>query len=845
MQEINDVLIKLLKYDLLVFAEKLGLIENIEEYDILTDKDAVRLLNFVEQKSRNKALDDKTQDLCITICGLLWENRKKEWEALPSFLVQVLIRLGYAPSAKMVDLNFDEEKGQFESLGSIISELYLTKRLIEYEVTVGENHSLVLSDFQKRMWDCIDEYDRLGISAPTSAGKSYVLVNKLVDILYRTPGEIVYIVPTKSLINQVTNDIRKTLRRYKLSNYDVLQTYSQDYANRNQNAIYVLTQERGLAAFTQDKEPFKNLRLLIIDEIQNIERVSNESEERAHILYDLIKEFDNNTRPEKVIISGPRINNIQKLVTDLFGRAGKSVSSESPPVVNITYTFSKENQKIYFNQYSTINSKPVSIPVERVENICGFGQTQYTPKFHNYLIYITNKLRESGSIIFSPTPSQAVKTARYIAEKSDFLQSTYELNELKKYVQESVHPDYSLAYTIPKGVGYHHGKLPDHIRLTMEAAFSKQIIKTLVTTTTLMQGMNLPAKYLIARNPNLFIRKGENSGCLTAYEFANLRGRAGRLMKDFVGRVVILDETSFLESESYLNKFEEKDVYCSYGERFSENKDQLLDTLLDGEEVSEYTQNNDLIVYIRQMILKYGDEALKRIKQVEIEITEEELKEIESQLKKLKVPIDICVKNPYWDPFTIDRFYRYKKWENLPNNPFDKEFAYKFKSILSTIEEITPFYYNKIIQKSFKTEINQSLSYLGDWSREIPLKNILIKSIKRKSNSSEELDNTLEDISKKSYSIPKLLKPILDIQNPENPILSFVEMGAYSPISRRLIEFGIPRETAIRIKNLIDEKYGTIYSSEELEDELILELLKKSKANLNYWEKIQIEGLIG
>jgi len=126
------------------------------------------------------------------------------------------------------------------------------------------------------------------------------------------------------------------------------------------------------------------------------------------------------------------------------------------------------------------------------------------------------------------------------------------------------------------------------------------------------------------------------------------------------------------------------------------------------------------------MILKHGDETLNRIKQVGIEITEKELKEIQSQLKNLKVPVDICVKNPYWDPFTIDNLYRYKKWEILPNNPFDKEFTHKFQSILSTIKEITPFYYNKIIKKSFTTEINQSLSYLGDWSREIPLKNILI-----------------------------------------------------------------------------------------------------------------------
>jgi replicative superfamily II helicase len=386
--------------------------------------------------------------------------------------------------------------------------------------------------------------------------------------------------------------------------------------------------------------------------------------------------------------------------------------------------------------------------------------------------------------------------------------------------------------------------LPDHIRLTIETAFSKQIIKTLITTTTLMQGMNLPAKYLIARNPNLFIRRRKDSECLTAYEFANLRGRAGRLMKDFVGRVIILDESVFLESDNYLGKFEEKNVYCSYGERFNENKDQLLDILQNGEEISEYTQNNDLVVYIRQMILKYGDEALNRIKQVGIEITTNEFKDIEFQLKNLKVPVEICMKNPYWDPLTIDNFYRYEEWEFLPNSPFDKEFIKKLQSVLLTIEEISPFYYNKIIKKSFTTEINQSLLYLEDWSREIPLKNILRKTIKRRQKNPEDIDNILDDIWKKSYSIPKLLKPILDIQKPNNPILSFVEMGAYSPLPRRLIEFGIPRETALKIKNIVKEKYSENYINEELDDNLIVDLLKKIEINLNYWEKTQINSLI-
>lgn len=54
-----------------------------------------------------------------------------------------------------------------------------------------------------------------------------------------------------------------------------------------------------------------------------------------------------------------------------------------------------------------------------------------------------------------------------------------------------------------------------------------------------MQGVNLPAKNIIIRNPNLFVRKGESSAKLSPYEFANLRGRAGRLLTDFVGRTIV------------------------------------------------------------------------------------------------------------------------------------------------------------------------------------------------------------------------------------------------------------------------------------------------------------------
>lgn len=92
-----------------------------------------------------------------------------------------------------------------------------------------------------------------------------------------------------------------------------------------------------------------------------------------------------------------------------------------------------------------------------------------------------------------------------------------------RYIENSVHKNYSLAECVQKGVAYHHGKMPSHIRVVIEKAFSQLLFKTIVCTTTLMQGVNLPAKNIVARNPNLFTKKSNDNAKLTGYEFANLR----------------------------------------------------------------------------------------------------------------------------------------------------------------------------------------------------------------------------------------------------------------------------------------------------------------------------------
>lgn len=52
---------------------------------------------------------------------------------------------------------------------------------------------------------------------------------------------------------------------------------------------------------------------------------------------------------------------------------------------------------------------------------------------------------------------------------------------------------------LPKG----NGKLPMHVRRNLERAISEKRISNVVYTTTLLQGVNLPAQNVFIRNPHL------------------------------------------------------------------------------------------------------------------------------------------------------------------------------------------------------------------------------------------------------------------------------------------------------------------------------------------------------
>ncbi len=118
---------------------------------------------------------------------------------------------------------------------------------------------------------------------------------------------------------------------------------------------------------------------------------------------------------------------------------------------------------------------------------------------------------------------------------------------LARDITNEVHGDYYLAQIIKKGVAYHIGYLPAAIRMRIEDMFRRGKITTIFCTSTLLEGVNLPADNLFITDNKIF-RK-----VMTPVDFRNLIGRVGRIRFNLYGNVFFVSQGEKLKQEDYVD----------------------------------------------------------------------------------------------------------------------------------------------------------------------------------------------------------------------------------------------------------------------------------------------------
>ena len=461
--------------------------------------------------------DERHQRTAYDIATYGHDLGHAEYPGVAGLLRVILTRLGNFPA-----LATSTNVSSFSALPTSLAIEEEGRRRIN-QLDLG-GIKLALTDFQTRLWEALNQGSNVVISGPTSAGKSFILQT----FLRQRAGSdrlrhACYLVPSRALISQVTDDIVAWRNADGLTNLVVSNVPVSKEAELPDRAIFVLTQER--LQVLLGAHPGFSPEIIIVDEAQNVQDGS-----RGVLLSSVVDALLVNRPQSQAIFAGPNLKNGEAL-GDMFGLSNIALNKTTTVVVgqNLINVTTRTFQKgiVAFESLKEHSDQRTEIGTLEVGSVGGSKKDR--------LAKIAIALgKTSATIVYADDPNQAEQIAKLIAEPREAVGNEL-LQVMSDFVVDAVHPEYLLADLLPKRVGFHYGRMPSLVRRSIEEAFSNGHLDVLVTTSTLLQGVNFPAKNLVMCAP----RKGDD--WLDGSDFWNLAGRAGRLGREFHGNVYLID----------------------------------------------------------------------------------------------------------------------------------------------------------------------------------------------------------------------------------------------------------------------------------------------------------------
>lgn len=343
---------------------------------------------------------------------------------------------------------------------------------------------------QKELLENLGFGKNLIVSAPTSFGKSLLIEEVIASKRYRN---IVVIQPTLALLDETRQKLSKYRSEYKII-VKTTQTASTEKGN-----IFLLTAERVL-----EYPNLPAIDFLVLDEFYKLS--SKRDDERSDILNNALYLLLRKHRC-RFLFLGPNIEGI----SEGFAESHNAV-------------FHKTN-------YSLVASEEVNIYQEYTGR---FGPRGEKKAFKEKVLFdLLYDLKDEQTIVFCSSPARV----RYLSKQyMQYLKTKTENGEISvpliEWIEKNVHRQWCLTGCLKNRIGIHDGALPRHITSSIIDYFNGGILNTLFCTTTIIEGVNTSAKNIIYFDST----KGNHIN-IDYFDYSNIKGRAGRMMVHFVGKI--------------------------------------------------------------------------------------------------------------------------------------------------------------------------------------------------------------------------------------------------------------------------------------------------------------------
>ncbi len=405
---------------------------------------------------------------------------------------------------------------------SFLDELY-SKFDLEY-LSIPYQDGKYFFHSQKQIYDHLNDTS-FSYSGPTSMGKSLLMRMFIKEkILNGFKVNFAILVPTKALISEISSNIIQKDMQDELAkqNYKVVTSgNSLFFKQDNTNYIMVMTPERML--YTLISYQYLSIDYLFIDEAHKI----SQHDGRATFYFKITEMLMDRLRKPHIILASPNIPNPEIYLSALPAEQRQKptyLRTTFTPVSQLKYVLDiKNHQFMIFNEHSNIKDK-----LELISDLA--EDENSTSLMHKIIGHDLSK----SNIVYCSGREKAVSIAKSYAVSLPYLNDK-ELDGVAIEICNEIHKDYYLADLIKKGVAYHVGYLPLSIRTKIEDLYRNRKIKTVFCTSTLIEGVNLPADNLIVVSCKMGAR-----GNMNQVEFRNLLGRVGRIEYNLYGNVFLI-----------------------------------------------------------------------------------------------------------------------------------------------------------------------------------------------------------------------------------------------------------------------------------------------------------------
>jgi len=486
--------------------------------------------NIYEKLILNQSLNDKEKiallklaiifinenDIYVKNFGyrilLIYSNIYKEYK----ILYDIAINQGFIPISKFIDnyiYNNVSNDSFFNNFTSSFMENF-------------KQGDMYLTYEQKKLNLFLDEYEdsTLSIIAPTSYGKSNIIIETIKE---NQTKKICVIVPSKALLEQTKRrifDAKVLSKELKIITHPEM--YNKNLAN---NIIAVLTQERLLRLLKENESLYFDT--LFVDEAHNI----------------LNNDDRNMLLASTIIILNKRNPSIKlKFLTPFL------MDSKNLKLVYTNYQIKEfkineyiKSERLYVIDFRPNKEKKLQLYDQFLNHFFDLEHESDTT------INFIQDYSLSKNIIYFNRPILIEEFTRDFIKQLDEV-SSEKIEQICQELKKHLHKDYYLIDAIKHGVIYHHGSVPSYIRLYIEHLFKNEdLIRYIVTSSTLMEGVNIPAETLFL----LQVKKGRSN--LTPSQFKNLVGRVSRFSEVFSSNkkdMSLLEPKIFLIGSNYYDK---------------------------------------------------------------------------------------------------------------------------------------------------------------------------------------------------------------------------------------------------------------------------------------------------